>query len=78
MRFRVYQNVSSWVRLRQAVVPHCKSPSSVETKAYMCRASIVTPAPLLPPKKALLFEKAFKAGQDRIKSYSDQLMDVEQ
>jgi len=29
-------------------------------------ASIVTPAPLLPRKRPLLFETAFKEGQDRI------------
>ncbi|WVR08988.1 hypothetical protein IAU60_006048 [Kwoniella sp. DSM 27419] len=30
-------------------------------------ASIVTPAPLLPRKKTLLFESAYKAGQDRLR-----------
>ncbi|WVN88031.1 uncharacterized protein L203_103230 [Cryptococcus depauperatus CBS 7841] len=30
-------------------------------------ASIVTSAPLLPPRKTLLFESAFKAGQNRLK-----------
>ncbi|WVF65454.1 hypothetical protein IAT40_000182 [Kwoniella sp. CBS 6097] len=33
-------------------------------------ASIVTPAPLLPRKKPLLFENAYKAGQDRLKSFA--------
>ncbi|WWD21358.1 hypothetical protein CI109_105842 [Kwoniella shandongensis] len=32
-------------------------------------ASIVTPAPLLPRKKQLLFENAYKAGQDRMVSH---------
>nr|XP_019049688.1 DNA-directed RNA polymerase III subunit RPC1 [Kwoniella bestiolae CBS 10118]OCF28618.1 DNA-directed RNA polymerase III subunit RPC1 [Kwoniella bestiolae CBS 10118] len=41
-------------------------------------ASIVTPAPFLPRKKPLLFESAYKAGQDRIKSFDTVLngMDV--
>lgn len=80
-RFKVYQNVSSWELLRQDVVPLCKSssgPPLCSGRKLICRASIVTPAPLLPPKKPLLFETAFKAGTERIKSYSSQLMDVEQ
>lgn len=42
------------------------------------RASIVTPAPLLPRKKPLLFEAAFKAGQDRIRSIETEGMELDQ
>ncbi|RSH83323.1 uncharacterized protein EHS24_007001 [Apiotrichum porosum] len=34
-------------------------------------ASIVTPAPLLPPKKALLFESAYKQGKERREAAMD-------
>ena len=34
-------------------------------------ASLVVPAPLLPRKKHLLFEAAYKIGQDRRKNLMD-------
>jgi DNA-directed RNA polymerase III subunit RPC1 len=77
-RSKVCRNVSLWGLLLQVVVPLCKSPSYSKIRTDKVRASIVTPAPLLPPKKTLLFEAAFKAGSERIKSYENQLMDVEQ
>ncbi|KAK8843986.1 hypothetical protein IAR55_006779 [Kwoniella newhampshirensis] len=39
-------------------------------------ASIVTPAPLLPRKKPLLFETAYRAGQDRLSDHIPMAVDV--
>lgn len=75
----MYPSVSLWALPRPVVVLHCESACLSRGPRLMCgRASIVTPAPLLPRKKGLLFETAFKAGQDRLRVTEAMGMDLDQ
>ncbi len=71
-RSRGYRSVSLWALPHQAAVLLCACFASVPSALLtISSASIVTPAPYLPRRKPLVFETAYKAGQDRRRNYMD-------